>query len=260
MALNRYSFFAVAPLTLCALLYSVSVFAQTTLFKCTDEKGVTHYGETMPAVCAQKDITELNKQGRTVRKLDAPLTPEQLKVRAAENAKKAADDQKVFDQRQKDLALLGTYGAEREIDVLRDKDLAQIEQRRKFLQARVADSDARMEKVNNQMEFYVAGKSKSAKTKEAKESKDSKDGKSTSRDIPPQLQADFDRVKSDRTNLDLEIARLDLDKKETTIKYETEKERFRRLKSGMRPGTVLDDKGNVLIEAPLPRRTAGQTR
>jgi hypothetical protein len=230
-----------------------SAHAQSTLFRCVDDKGVTHYGETMPAACAKKDVTEMSKQGRTIRKLDAPLTPEQQKAKAEAAAKKREDDKKVADQRQKDLALLGTYGAEREIDVIRDKDVAQLDGRRKFLDARVADADARLEKVNNQMEFYVAGKSKSAKAKDAKDAKDGKEGKSNEREVPPQLQADFDRAKSDRTNLMLEMTRLDADKKAIIARYESEKERFRRLKGGMRPGTVLDEEGNVLIEAPMPR-------
>ena len=230
-----------------------SAQAQSTLFRCVDDKGVTHYGETMPAACAKKDVTEMSKQGRTIRKLDAPLTPEQQKAKAEADAKKRDDDKKVADQRQKDLALLGTYGAEREIDVIRDKDVAQLDGRRKFLDARVADVDARLEKVNNQMEFYVAGKSKSAKAKDAKDAKDGKEGKSNEREVPPQLQADFDRAKSDRANLMLEMTRLEADKKAIIARYEGEKERFRRLKGGMRPGTVLDEQGNVLIEAPMPR-------
>ena len=239
--------------------------AQSTLFRCVDDKGVTHYGETMPAACAKKDVTEMSKQGRTIRKLDAPLTPEQQKARDEADAKQRDHDRKVADQRQKDLALLGTYGAEREIDVVRDKDVAQLDQRRKFLEARIGDVNARLVKVNNQMEFYVAGRSKTAKTKEAKDvkdSKDSKDGKgnskdakSSERDVPPQLQADFDRVSSERAGLLAEIARLESDKKDIVARYESEKERFRRLKGGMRPGTVVDEKGNVLIEAPLQRST-----
>ncbi len=219
--------------------------AQSTLFKCTDDKGVTHYGESLPAACAKKEITELSKQGRTLRKLDAPLTLEQQKARDEANVKKAIDDQKVNDQRQKDLALLGTFGSERELDVIRDKDFAQMAQRRKFLENRLVDIDTRLAKVNNQMEFYVAGKSKSAKTK---------DGITNAREIPPQLQADYDRVKSDQSNVNAEIARLDEDKAAAAVRFDTEKDRFRRLKSGMRPGTILDDKGNVLIDAPLPTR------
>lgn len=245
-----------------ALLLAASgaTYAQSTLFRCVDDKGVTHYGETMPVACAKKDVTELSKQGRTIRKLDAPLTPEQQKARDEADAKQRDNDRKVADQRQKDLALLGTYGTEREIDVIRDKDVAQLDQRRKFLEARATDVDARLGKVNNLMEFYVAGKSKTAKVREAKDAKDSKDGKGNSKDaksaereVPPQLQADFDRAKSDRSGLVQEIAKLENDKKDIVARYESEKERFRRLKGGMRPGTVLDESGNVVIDAPLQR-------
>ncbi len=255
MILNRHFLFSCLAFTSLGLLNTPAALAQSTLFKCTDDKGITHYGETMPAACAKKDITEMSKQGRTVRKLDAPLTPEQLKTRADEAQKKAVEDQKIADQRQKDLALLGTYGSERELDVLRDKDLAQIEQRRKFLESRIGEADAKVTKATNQMEFYIAGQSKNAKPTIGK------DGKPTIREVPPQIQADFDRAKIDRGNLDLEIARLDLDKKETSSKYEVEKDRLRRLKNGMRPGTILNNKGDVLIEAPMPKRVmAPQTR
>ena len=238
------------------LCTAASVQAQSTLFRCVDDKGVTHYGETMPAACEKKDVTEISKQGRTIRKLDAPLTPEQQKVKAEADAKQRENEKKVAEQRQKDLALLGTYGAEREIDLIRDKDVAQLEQRRAFLEARIADADARLKKVNNQMEFYVAGKSQTAKAKDAKDSKDvkdNKDGKSNERSVPPQLQADFDRAKSDRANLIGEMTRLEADKKVIIARYDGEKDRLRRLKGGMRPGSILDERGNVVMEAPIPR-------
>ena len=235
-------------LALVLLSAATAASAQSTLFRCVDEKGVTHYGETMPAACAKKDVTELSKQGRTLRKLDAPLTPEQQKAKVEAEAKQRENDKKVAQQKQKDLALLGTYGAEREIDLIRDKDVLQLDQRKRFLDARIADVEARLEKVTNQMEFYIAGRRKPAKEKDAKEAK------STEPQVPAQLQADFDRVTNDRTNLQQEIARLEVDRRAVVARYETEKDRFRRLKGGMRVGTVLDEQGNVLIEAPIPKR------
>lgn len=235
-------------LALVLLSAATAASAQSTLFRCVDEKGVTHYGETMPAACAKKDVTELSKQGRTLRKLDAPLTPEQQKAKVEADAKQRENDKKVAQQKQKDLALLGTYGAEREIDLIRDKDVLQLDQRKRFLDARIADVEARLEKVTNQMEFYIAGRRKPAKEKDAKEAK------SPEREVPAQLQADFDRVTNDRTNLQQEIARLEVDRRAVVARYETEKDRFRRLKGGMRVGTVLDEQGNVLIEAPIPKR------
>ncbi|NJR71924.1 MAG: DUF4124 domain-containing protein [Gammaproteobacteria bacterium] len=52
MTFIRHSLIASAMFMLTLTLRPAE--AQSTLFKCTDEKGVTHYGETMPAVCAKK--------------------------------------------------------------------------------------------------------------------------------------------------------------------------------------------------------------
>ncbi len=221
-------------------LTAPAAMAQSTLFKCVDDKGVTYYGETMPAACAKKAVTEMTKQGNIVRKVDAPLTPEQRKVQDEERAKKAVDEKRVADQRQKDLATLGTYGSEREFDIIRDKDVAQLDARKKFLEARVVDADARLEKINNKLEFYKAGKSKASKERE----------------IPPDLLAEHERAKSDRANLDIEIAAVEVDKKDIVARYNSEKERWKKLKAGMRPGTILDEHGNVLIEGPIIRRQA----
>lgn len=238
----------VAPIL---LFTSLPTLAQ--LYKCKDENGVTHYGQTMPPACAKKEITEINKQGREVGKLNAPLTPEQLQARNEAAAKKAADDQRVAEQRLKDMALLNTYGVEREIDLQRDKELNAIEQRKKLAQSRIPEATARLEKITNEMEFYVAGKSKTAKSKEGKDSKDSKNVKSSAGEVPAQLKADFDRAKAGRLGIDVEIARLDADRKVVIARFDVEKSRYRRLKGGMRPGTILDVQGNVLIDAPVQR-------
>jgi Domain of unknown function (DUF4124) len=231
--------------------------AQAQLYKCKDESGRTHYGETMPAACAKKEVTEISKQGREVRKLDAPLTQEQIQARSDAAAKKAADDKRVAEQRMKDMAMLSTYGSEREIDIARDKDMAVLESRRKLIQGRIAEADERLKKITNEMEFYVAGKSQTGKTREpAKDNKDSKDSKAAAtknREVPPQVQADFDRAKSGRISIDVELARLEADRKLTAQRYEIEKDRYRRLKNGMRPGTILDERGNVVIDGVVPR-------
>ena len=244
--------FITAITAVCILALGLPAEAQ--LFKCKDENGVTHYGQTMPAACDKKEITEINKQGREIGKLNAPLTPEQLQARSQAAAKKAAEDQRIAEQRLKDMAMLNTYGVEREIDIQRDKELNTIEQRRKLAQSRIPEATARLEKITNEMEFYIAGKSKTTKPKDEKAGKsDGKDTKTNAREVPAQLQADYDRAKAGRLSIDVELARLEADRKTVVARFEVEKERYRRLKGGMRPGTILDDKGNVVLDAPLAR-------
>ena len=85
------------------------------------------------------------------------------------------------------------------------------------------------------MEFYKAGKSKSGKGREA----------------PPALVANLERAKADQTNLQNELARLDKERVETVARYDVDKARWKRLKSGMVPGTIVDAEGKVILAAPL---------
>ena len=213
------------------------------LFKCVDEKGVTHYGDTMPPQCAKKAITEMSKQGSIVKQYEAPLTPEQLKAQDEERERRREGDKKLAEQKLKDLALIATYGSEREFDVARDKDVAGLDARKKSLLSRNDDIDKQLQKNQNEMDFYKAGKSKSGKTNDA----------------PPQLVADYNRAKGERANLDRELAKIDTDRVTVVARYEGEKSRWKKLKGGMVAGTLLDAKGDVAVKPDLPSQSVGQS-
>ena len=213
------------------------------LFKCVDEKGVTHYGDTMPPQCAKNAVTEMSKQGSVVKQYDAPLTAEQLKAQDVERERRKEHEKKLAEQRLKDHALIATYGSEREFDIARDKDLATLDARKKTLASRNDDVDKQLIKLQNEMEFYKAGKSKTSKEKEA----------------PPQLVQDFNRAKNDRTNLDHELGKVDTDRTTVAARYDVEKARWKRLKAGMPAGTLLDDKGEVAAKPELPTQIVGQS-
>ncbi len=212
---------------------SLCAFPAQALFKCVDEKGVTHYGDTMPPQCAAKPVSEMNKQGLVVKKYEPPPTPEQLKAQSEEKALRAENTKKVNAQRRKDKALLGTYDSEREFDVARDREIAQLDMRIKNLSVSGEDADKKMEKLNTEMEFYKAGKGKHSKARE----------------IPPQLVSDFSRVQGVRGNIDVEIERIEEEKRTIAARYEADKVRWQRLTAGMTPGTILNEKGEVLIAA-----------
>jgi hypothetical protein len=93
------------------------------------------------------------------------------------------------------------------------------------------------------MDFYKAGKSKSGKTNDA----------------PPQLVADYNRAKAERVNLDKELAKVDTDRVAVVARYEGEKSRWKKLKSGMAAGTLLDEKGDVAAKPDLPTQIVGQS-
>ena len=236
----KFLSFTCLSISLAAALAAMPAYA---LYKCVDEKGVTHYGDTMPPQCAKKAITEMSKQGSVVKQYDAPLTPEQLKAQGEEQERRKEHEKKLTEQRLKDNALIATYGSEREFDMARDKDLATLDARKKTLTARNDDVDKQFTLYQNEMEFYKAGKSKTSKGKEA----------------PPQLVQDFNRAKHDRAILDHELAKVDADRLAVTARYDTEKTRWKKLKAGMIAGTLLDEKGEVAAKPDLPSQIVGQS-
>ena len=245
------------------LLFASLCLPAHAVYKCVDEKGITHYSETPPPQCATKAITEMSQQGSVVKKIDAPLTSEQLKAQADSYEQRKELEKKIADQKLRDNALIATYGSEREFDVARDKDIAVLDSRKKSLLARNVDVDAQLTKVENEMEFYKAGKSKSAKGKEGKETRadpkvDAKADAKT-KEAPPQLVADYNRAKASRTSLDNEIAKVDTDRGAATARYEGEKNRWKKLKGGMPAGTLVDEKGEVAVKPDLPTQIVGQS-
>ncbi len=214
------------------------------LFKCVDEKGVTHYGDTMPPQCAKKPVVEMSPQGSTVRKFDAPLTPEQLKAIDEDRVRNKDKIDRMALQKLRDNALLLTYGAEREFDIARDKEIAYLDSRRETLSARTGEVDKNLTKLNNDMEFYQAGKSKTSKVKAA----------------PPQLVQDHRRAENEATGLRTELEKIDKNKTEIRARYDGEKAHWKRLKGGMPAGTLLDEQGNVAATPELRSQIVGQSQ
>ena len=191
-------------------------------FKCVDDKGITYYGDTMPAACAKKAVTEYSRAGGVVRKIDAPLTPEQIKVRDEEREKQRVIELKVDEQRTRDLALMATFGKESDFDTAKARDVKSFDERKVALAARMETLAKQLAKFNEDAEFYQAGASKSAKARE----------------VPARLTADIARVKAEQTTVTALIKRTEAEKLENAARYEMDRERWKRLKGGMKAGTL----------------------
>jgi hypothetical protein len=91
-----------------------------TVYKWTDEKGVVHYGDSVPPEYAQRERSMLNSQGVEVGHVegtnDSTATAE--KSRLAETARQRA---------QHDQFLLATYLSTKDIEQLRDERVGQID-------------------------------------------------------------------------------------------------------------------------------------
>jgi len=89
------------------------------LYKWTDDKGVIHYGDSVPPEYSQREQHVLNSHGIETQKRMAEMSP----AEAAEYATKQAEESR---RRQHDIFLISTYPSVKEIENVRDTRLDQI--------------------------------------------------------------------------------------------------------------------------------------
>ena len=184
-------------------------------FKCTDEKGVTHYGDTMPPQCAKTPVLEVQQSGTTVKKYDAQLTPEQIKAKQETDKLKADQAKAAAETARKDLALLNTYSSERDFELAKQRNIEPIEARIKSAQDRLVTVDKRLKQLNDEMEFYTSGKSKSAKERKP----------------PIQLVTDVERTTNEKATLIASIQRYEKEIEQVKTRYKTDRVRWMQLRT-----------------------------
>jgi hypothetical protein len=186
-------------------------------FRCVDEKGVTHIGDTPPAACGSVVMQEFKPDGRVIRKIDPTPTPEQAKALAVEQERKREADKRAGEQKRKDAALLSTFSSEREFDVVLERTINPIRSRMKGAQERIAAIDTRQQKIEEELEFYKAGKSKASKKSD---------------EAPPTLVAEQERLFFEKQTLVNGLAANEKDIRELTERFEADKQRWTRIRGG----------------------------
>jgi len=118
---------AAAAAVLCALALVAGRPAHAATYKWVDDKGIVHYTDKIPQEALNKGNVVLDRNGVPIKRNDPPLTPEQRKARADEEARQQqlAKERELIDRR--DRALLSTYTMESEIDLARKRALLTID-------------------------------------------------------------------------------------------------------------------------------------
>ena len=196
-----------------ATLFATSASAA---FRCVDEKGRTHIGDTPPAGCANVVMYEITRGGQVIRTIQPTMTEEQIKARQEADEKIRAAERVAAEQKRKDMALLSTYGSEKEFDVARDRNIDPINQRIKQSTERVKEIDKRVKVVKEEMEFYSAGKKKGAKKE----------------DMPSGLTSEVHRLEEEKKGIEKNLVSYDKEIAELKSKYEVDKKRWVALKQG----------------------------
>ena len=210
------------------------------VYKCVDEKGVTRIGDTPPDQCANVPMYEVSTSGTVLRKIEPSLTPDQVKARADEVEKKKEAEKALNEQKRKDLALLATYSTDTEFDTVRDRTIEPINGRIRSANDRLAAIDKRQKELDDEMEFYKAGKSKG---------KD-KDGKARAApEAPAMLVGELARLKHERETINRALAGYDKEIAGIKAKFDVDKKRWIALKSGA-PSNPLPESA----PAPEPKQ------
>ncbi|MDO8811799.1 MAG: DUF4124 domain-containing protein [Gallionella sp.] len=186
------------------ITFSLPVAAK--MYKWVDDKGTTHYGETIPPEYANKNRTELGKAGRVVEKKEV-LTPEERRANEQAEAKKRTDEEAVFESKRRDKALVNTYSNEKEIDLARSRNLQQIE-------ARVNSINSQVKTANDN--FMAFQKESGALTKAGKP-------------IPQTLKDDLQESQARLNKLKQDLEKANTEKTVIEARYDSDKARYKEL-------------------------------
>lgn len=137
-----------------ALLPLTAAAQGRTTYCCTDSHGRQVCSDVLPKECYGRAYREINRQGVTVRRIDAPLTAEQRAAREAEEKKAREEESRRLEQDRRNRALLATYSDEKDIDYARDRAVADMQKTIQAAQDKLAELAKSREKLDAEAEFY----------------------------------------------------------------------------------------------------------
>ncbi|MCR4297615.1 MAG: DUF4124 domain-containing protein [Gallionella sp.] len=185
---------------------TLSLPAAAKMYKWVDDKGTTHYGETIPPEYANKDRAELNKAGRVVDKKEV-LTPEERRAKELEDIKKREDEEAALEQKRRDKALLNTYSSVKEIDLARTRNLQQVEARLNSTSSQLKMADDNLAGLQKEADSYT----------------------SASKQIPASLQEDLRESQTRLTKLKQDMEKSKAEKATVEARYDADKARYKEL-------------------------------
>jgi hypothetical protein len=166
------------------------------IVKWVDSKGVTQYGDKLPAQEAGRSSSEMNSQGRV------------LKQNNAANKQNEVLDQQKLEKERKDKILLASYTNAEEIDLARDRNL-QMDQAAVQALTQQKISTANRAARNNKTADMIRKRNKP---------------------LPPYLSDELRISKLEAANIDKQMAQRKLSMESTKARYAEEKARFIALK------------------------------
>lgn len=136
-----------------ALLGACFAGPAAALVTCCDVDGHRTCGDPPPRACEIRLRTVYDKSG-TMRTIEAPMTAEQRAAREAEELRKKEEDRKAAEQARRDRALTGSFSTAADIDLARDRAVADIEKNAEQSKARLDAALKKQQQLDQEKEFY----------------------------------------------------------------------------------------------------------
>jgi hypothetical protein len=184
----------------------LSLPAQAKLYKWVDDRGVTHYGETIPPEFADKSRSELDKSGRIINTRDV-LTPEEHRAKDAAELKNKAVLETERDQKLHDNSLLNTYSNVKEIELAKVRNMQQIDARAQVAAKQLGDANKSLADLQHAAD---------ARTKIGKP-------------VPPYLKEDIQSSQVQVDKLSKDLANINAEKAALEARYDADKARYKEL-------------------------------
>lgn len=201
--LPRLSIFRSAA---CLLLSVGAIAPAAARVTCCEIDGKRSCGDPPPVQCLNKAKTVFNKG--VAKDVEAPLTVEQKAARDAEAARKSEEEKKAVEQARRDRALLDSYASEKDIDMARDRAIAEIEKNSADAQVRLDAALKKRKKLEQEQEFYSKKK------------------------MPAQLESQIRDNESEIAAQQKALLEKDASIAAVKVRFDADKARYRALKTG----------------------------
>jgi len=209
-------------------------------YKWVDEKGVTHYSDTLPPDNSKNANIQLDKRGIVKKKTERALTAVEVKAKQEEIQRLKEEEIKAKQQKRLNEIMLATYAAESEIDLVRDRSLEPYDGKIHLARERIELLQRQLIDQNKQLASF-SGTTPTAKKKTP----------------PPRLKKEIAAVSKEISTLEKSIKELENEKSQMVVKYSDDKRRFRELKAAggpkMRSGGAVDRSSvSIWVEVASP--------
>ena len=187
----------------------------TKLYRWTDEKGVVHYGDSVPPEYAKQDRNVLNNQGVNVGFEQGELTPEQRAEKERQAAAAAEAQAQREEAARRDKTLLATYISVSDIEDLRNRRLELLEGQIKVTELYLANLRKRLVTLQDEASNY-----RPYSTRE------------NAPQVPENLATDISRTVGSINLYEQTLSRTRTDQETVRNSFDSDIRRFKELKGG----------------------------